>query len=386
MSPSVSDESWLTIDDWWGSFKRNRPLILEPPHIRELETTQMEWRWGEIDNLWETFEGDHEIIFTGEQTRALDNHWKEAAWGEVDDFWDSYIQEQWTEIAELQVLLSSLDDVWSDGASSFNDDPLAANSRPEGRFEGPLRPSADEEDWSQWLAHLLRTSNGAFVRDFLGSPNRPPDSVRREVVFFDEESNRRVDILVEYEETAVSIEVKKGDKHYGKTPHTAYLTERHDPRTWSHILLLQKDNLPWLRYSFDGRLDDTEEHNLTIRSEQYPDIEVRYWQDVSRSLRRILVNGGEPDSHWEASAYLFITLIEQRLLGFRSQPFPGPNPATNASNTVTGDTGSESGKTADTPGSEAFASKTELLPLVTSDPAAQIEYLQSVLREDYDHE
>ena len=372
MLPSVSDGDWSVIDSWWGHFRQERRLILAASHVRRMDSIWKTRNWKSVDSLWDAFEADHELLLAEQHIRELGDDSIADGWTAVDDLWDGYADHQQTDLAELQELMAVLSNAWTDGSSQFDADPLSTNWRPESKYEGPLRTNIDEEDWSQWLAHLLRTSTGEFAQAFLGTPNRPPDRVRREVVFFGEQSNRRADILVEYEDTAVSIEVKNGDDHYGKTPHTAGLIERHDDRDWSHILLLQKDRLPRLRQTFEENLDLSEEEAPTIRSDQSADIDVRYWQDVSRVLRRMLLDGSEPDSHWEASAYLFITLIEQRVLEFHSGSF---------FNLASG-----SGTNTDTAGTDKGSVSKDLHRLVAVEPSAQIDYLRSVLKEDHENE
>ncbi|EJN59705.1 hypothetical protein HSB1_18630 [Halogranum salarium B-1] len=329
-----------------------------------MEDTWKERNWEDVDYFWDGFKTDHELLFVEQQIRELERTSNEDAWGAIDELWDSYAEHQQTELKELQELMETLGAVWSDEGSQFDSDPLTTNWRPESKYEGPLRTTVNEEDWSQWLAHLLRTSTGSFSQALLGTPNRSPDRVRREVVFSDGQFTRRIDILVEYEDTAVSMEVKNGDTNYGKTPQTAGLVERDDTRDWSHILLLQENKLQRLRQSFGETLDESTERRPTIQSEGYPDIDVRCWKDVSRLLRQMLLDDREPGSHWAASAYLFITLIEQRILELHSFAFVSSPSVTDSDTTAT----------------------TDLHRLVAVEPAAQINYIRFLLQKDYTHE
>lgn len=363
LSP-VSVDDWSTVDIWWGDFKDSRSQILAPSAISKMPGVATGQHWGSVDDLWNAFEADHETVFADSAVRGILDDTAADAWNGVDEFWDSYAAQQRADLRELQEVMAAVRAAWRNGASRFDDDPLTTNWRSESQYEGPLRTSVNEEDWSQWLAHLLRTSSGAFAHELLGVPNRPPTTVRREVVFFGDDTRRRVDILVEYEDRGVSIEVKRGDEHYWKTPETAGLVEQADVRDWSHVLLLQEKQRSRLQQTFGSDLKRTKNGSMRIRSGQSNDIDVRYWRDVSRVLRRILMAGREPDSHWEASAYLFITLIEQRILGLHSFSFVDPTTAD----------GIESARTAD------------IQRLVVADPIAQIEYLESVLQEDDNHE
>lgn len=314
--------------------------------------------WSSVDSLWNAFEADHELLFIKKQNWKLSDRSEADAWATVNDFWNSYAEQQQDDIVELQDMMADLRETWANGASAFDEDPLLTNSGPKSQYQGPLQTTANEEDWSQWLAHLLRTSSGAFPHQILRTSNRSPTRVRREVVFFSNNSQRRVDILVEYEDIGVSIEVKQGDENYGKTPEAASLIEQNDHRDWSHVLLIQKEKLPRLQQTFGHELDQSEKGPPTIRSDQSADIDVRYWRDVSRILRRILLNGCESNNHWEASAYIFITLIEQRVLGFQSFSFLN----------------------------SATAFRTGVHRLVAAEPNLQIDYLRSILHENHNHE
>jgi hypothetical protein len=364
MSPPVPVDDWPAIDSWWGNFRQDQPLVLAPPSISEMPDVVRVGDWNTVDPLWDAFEEDRELRFAEQHVWELSDDVEQDGWETVDDFWASYGGQQQDHLLELQELMADLREEWTAGASPFDEDPLTTNWRSESQYEGPLRATINEEDWSQWLAHLLRTSSGPFAHELLGTPDRPPANVRREVVFFGSDSQRRVDVLVEYEALGVSIEVKQGDEHYEKTPETAGLVERNDRRDWSHVLLLQKDKLPRLQQAFGDEFDRSKEGPPTIRSDHFPDVDVRYWRDVSRVLRRMLLDGREPSSHWEASAYLFITLVEQRVLGLHSFSFV--NPATAASSDT--------------------APATDIHRLVVAEPDVQIDYLRALLEEDDNNE
>ncbi|MCU4802388.1 hypothetical protein OB920_18590 [Halobacteria archaeon HArc-gm2] len=355
LSP-VSADDWPEIDSWWGTFQQGKPFIFAPSSIRKMPEVARDHHWSTVDTLWDALETDHEWLFADQSIRKLSDDPAEDAWETVDEFWNRYAELQQNDLRELRKLMVELREAWTDGASQFDEDPLSADWRSVSQYEGPLRTTVTEEDWSQWLAHLLRTSSGPFAHELLGTPNRSPNSVRREVVFFGNNSQRRVDILVEYEDIGVSIEVKRGDEHYGKTPETAGLVERRDHRDWAHFLLLQEDKLSRLQQTFGDAIERSADGLATIRSDQSADIDVRHWQDVSRVLRWMLIEGREPDSHWEASAYLFITLIEQRILGLHSFSFVDP-------------------------ASAETAPATDVHRLIAAEPDEQIDYLRAVLAE-----
>lgn len=364
MSLPVSGNDWSEMDSWWDAFTGDRQMILTATQVKRIDQAWKRRHWESVDQLWDGFEADHQLYTTDQFTQRLDQGPKSTTWQVIDPLWASYLEDHQSELVELHRLLGAVSDVWQDGASPFNDDPLAADWRSQSSFEGPLRRAVNEEDWSHWLAHLLRHSAGAFPAALLGTPDRAPDRVRREVVFYGERSDRRIDILVEYEGAPVSIEVKTGDEQYGKTPHTAALIEQHDDRDWSHILLVQRSKHSKLQSTFGDEMVDPPDERPVIRAGDSPEITVRFWQDVSRVLRRLLVQGREPDSHWQASAYLFVTLIEQRLLGFHPVSELCPDDAS-AGGRIAG---------------------TDLHQLTAVDPTAQIEYLQRVLTEQDTYE
>lgn len=88
---------------------------------------------------------------------------------------------------------------------------------------------------------------------------------------------------------------------------------------WHHVFLLPVSKREALRQSFEGQLLETDD-GTKIWSERSTDIEVIYWLDVGRAIRETLLSDINGDAHWEASAYLFCTLIEQKLARFVPKP------------------------------------------------------------------
>lgn len=363
MLPNVVADDWPNIDDWWGSRTSTHSVRYAPAHLRAVEPTARTDDWESVDGLSDGFETDHEPLFTSSSLRAVTDSPMADAWSTVDPFWDGYAAEQLPELRQLQDLLTTVRDRWDTSPSTFDADPLTANWEPSSQFEGPLRSTVDEEDWSQWLAHLLRTSAGPFIAELFGLPERSPETVRREIVFSADDVTRRIDILVEYPDAAASIEVKNGDTNYGKTPETARLVEREDRRDWTHVLLLQQSKEPRLQQTFGDSLVTNKAARPTIQSNVGPPVEVCYWQDISHALRRMLTEGCEPDSHWQASAYLFVTLIEQRILNLHSVEVIDPET-----------------------GIDGVSPAKDLHRLVAIEPERQIDYLQTLLAEDTKHE
>lgn len=247
----------------------------------------------------------------------------ELQWQDIDPWWDRYVRGQEADLLELREVITDLNAEWAASDCIFDRDPLCEAWEQDDLKSGPLRPN-QEENWSHWLAHLIRSSAGEFNRELFGQQfNQAPESVRRERSLRDEEEHdRRVDIIVEFADRAVSIEVKKGDEHYGKTPQTAALTEKHHRRNleWTHLLLLPKSKIEALQSAFGDSLAESGANRPTITPDKtnQNSISVVYWRDVSRALRRTLINANEPATHWEASAFLFIILIEQKICQFHS--------------------------------------------------------------------
>jgi len=189
----------------------------------------------------------------------------------------------------------------------------------------PLR-TYQEENWSQWLAHLLHSAPPEFLTNLFGEDyDRQPNSVEREVYLPDREgTSRYADIVLFYKDRGLSIEVKKGDKHYSKTIDTASLIESHYAKDWEHVLLLPKYKSNALRRSFTEELEDSDKSQLVIRSDESKDIKVLYWREISSAIREELQSDSESDPHWDASDIYSVLLSSERLLDLlRSRPWTG---------------------------------------------------------------
>jgi len=216
-------------------------------------------------------------------------------------------------------VLEQINDIWAASNTRFDDDPLATNWTAHSNTRGPLRPN-QEENWSQWLAHLLRGNDGVLLGELFGRYNSVPESVEREVYLPDSDApDRYADILVFDDNLGISIEVKKGDEHYKKTTHTAGLVEEHFARDWTHILLVPGYKRPALQSAFEDTIETATEDRSQIQSEQSRPVSIVFWREISEAIRRILLSERTVSPHWEASAYLFCTLIEQKLLEFNPQ-------------------------------------------------------------------
>lgn len=246
-------------------------------------------------------------------------------WDVIDQWWDEYVQDQESGLIELRELVGVLNQRWERSSSSFDEDPLVADWTESHPQAGPLRTN-QEENWSQWLAHLIRDSSGEYTAKLFDSLfDSAPTHVRCERAYHDEDlHDRRVDILAEFESRGVTIEVKIGDEHYGKTPQTAYLTEKHHQRDldWTHYLLLPQSKQDVLQSVFGNQMSDPESDRPTINANRSEacDITVLYWSEIAQTLRRTLLSDTEPSGHWNASAYLFTTLIEEQIQRFYALP------------------------------------------------------------------
>lgn len=100
-----------------------------------------------------------------------------AQWRAVDDWWKQVSITNTETVADLQALFEALNERWRDSPACFDRDPLCA----EWRDDGPLR-TAQEENWSQWLAHLYDTAPSSFITDLFGvSVTESPTRVQCEV-------------------------------------------------------------------------------------------------------------------------------------------------------------------------------------------------------------
>jgi hypothetical protein len=278
--------------------------------------------WSCIDSWWDSYVQNNEVALVEQElAREVESYWAVEDIQEMDEWWDSYTQVLEEDMSKLRKEFEKANRVWEKGDSVFDTDPLSGGWV---SSSGPLRTNR-EENWSQWLSHLLRSSDD-FADELFGDDfDSRLEQVRREVQFQDEDlHSRRVDILLEFRGHGISIEVKKGDENYGKTTQTAELVEKKDARRreWSHFLLLPKHKKRRLKKSFGDSLEDNSGKRPKIHSDNYPDVEVMYWRDITRVLRRVLSSSEvETSEIWEASAYTFINLIEQNICGFYTNSF-----------------------------------------------------------------
>ena len=172
----------------------------------------------------------------------------------------------------------------------------------------PLRLKR-EEDWSDWLGWLFSTSTkGELARILLGGElSWPARSLRTPEVLREdpsEDQERRADILLLWQpRLGIHIEVKVGDKQFGKTLETGRkLQAKHDVREWRNYILIPDESL--------GAWDESAKSEASGKRE----VEVLSWKDVARGLRSCLWSKRE-SSVWRTWAWTFCGAVEQRLLG-----------------------------------------------------------------------
>ena len=272
---------------------------------------------------WEVYTEDRSLVRIDDGTARLADKWSEDVWSDLEPWWGSYVERQREEARELYQYLDRLGELWINSECSFDTDPLTVDWTSDRDIRGPLRPN-QEENWSRWLADVLRTAPDRLGIELFGEAfEGEPTNVRCEEYLpatLSSEPYRYADILCIFSRNGISIEVKKGDENYEKTTHTARLIEeKHSRYDWDHFLLLPKKKMYALRQSFKDDLEDTADRTILESGRSGP-ISVIYWQDISASIRNTLLHGEAPNQHWEASAYLLCTLIEQKILGYIPQP------------------------------------------------------------------
>lgn len=272
-----------------------------------------------MDSWWGPY-ADLGVLKTA-TTDSLDDQSMEQGWAELETWWDTYSKTRRDDIAELDRLLKESNVLWDRRDGPFDADPLSVEIDTTVGAGRPLTPGR-EEDWSDWLAQLLRADSGEFHRELFGEPfDAAPQRVEREAHFPNPSGkDRYADILAHHGSVGISIEVKIGDTHLKKTTDTTGLIEDQHYGDWRHYLLLPEDDLWAVHESFDvdGTAGDGERG--TIPSAVSEEIEILYWSDVSRALRTVLIDGNAQTPHWAASAYLFCARIEHDRLGFTPQP------------------------------------------------------------------
>ncbi len=172
----------------------------------------------------------------------------------------------------------------------------------------PLRLSR-EEDWSDWLAHLLEHARDAELAARLFAKQGEArvwkvSRCEREVTAGD----YRADLVVELEdETWLHLELKVGDLRLDKTVATGdQLRRRASGMCRGDWLLLPDEDVDQWR-------------KLLAQDAAFKGITIITWHDVARALRGAALAPGV-ETVWRAWAYTFLGAVEQHLLGFAPIP------------------------------------------------------------------
>lgn len=277
--------------------------------------------WLEIDPWWETYVTTYSPVRIDREVLILDRRWDESLVSSLDPWWTEFERDQERHLRKLRGLFHELDRLWEESRSQINTDPLAVDWQSSVPMHGPLRPNV-EENWSQWLGHLLRSSTILVQSAFGVDVDSLPHRVHREEILSNPSGhNRRPDILAQYNGIGVHIEVKIDDINYRKVAHTARLVERYYPDLhWHHLLLIPGRNDWILDTTFDEDELAIEDEWLTIRIDEHPMVRVSYWEDVGKAIRLLLLENGFSGDHLRSSAFVFCTLIEQKILRYILRP------------------------------------------------------------------
>ena len=171
----------------------------------------------------------------------------------------------------------------------------------------PLRLSR-EEDWSDWLIHLISESQTGYFSSHLfpienttENDYSRPSYVGREVSY----KGYRADIIIKWNNNIYShIEIKIGDENLVKTYGTSEAMRSYykvpKNKWYDFIIILESQVEDWV--------------NIENR-EKYP-IQYLIWNDVAITLRKSILISNESLS-WKVWAYSFLGAIEQKLLYFK---------------------------------------------------------------------
>ena len=315
MGHILKPSTWYSVDTWWESFVKTELVVRTVDRTRRLDDRWVLEKWNTMEPWWDAYVESASPAEWDTTAATVDSRVLDGAWEDLDPWWTAFSAVREADVADLQDVLERSNREWERLESRFDVDPLATDWTPRPDTPGPLRPN-QEENWSQWLTHLLRNPPNGFLDAVFDADdvNGNPEAVRREVHFPDPtDSDRYADILVSDDNQGSSIEVKWNDEHYWKTLHTAALIEADDTRTWQHFLLAPRYKDRAVRQTFGDDISDSDGRPV-ISVAGYPPITVLHWREISTALRSVVKAGEVRDGHWAASAYLFCTLIEQKIL------------------------------------------------------------------------
>lgn len=314
----VTTGDWTALDTWWASRVESDQSSLFDTASIEVDPGSLDAQWTAIDGWWDsTLHSERSVLIDGAE--SIDSGWLSELWPELEPWWETYRVARQEDVTELLAELDAADDAWAASKSRFDADPLSVDWQSAHGSTGPIRLSR-EEDWSYGLAHLLRSGDGELLTELFGELGRVTSVETEAHLPGGDDTTRYEDILVTSPDGGISVEVKIGDTNLRKTLDTAALVEQHYHGDWTHVLLVPEYQLPDLRATFGEGLSESDSGPPMIESARSGNIQVRYWREVSAALRTRLQCDGELSPHWAASAYVFCTLIEQRILGLVPRP------------------------------------------------------------------
>ena len=173
----------------------------------------------------------------------------------------------------------------------------------------PLR-LAREEDWSDWLTHLISESQTGYFSSYLfcientaQNDYSHPSYVGREVSY----KGRRADIIIKWNNDIYShVEIKIGDENLTKTYDTAEVMRKYynTPKNkWYDFIII-----------LDSQIKDW--NNIDNSKKCY--IKYLTWNVVAIILRKSILISNESLS-WKVWAYSFLGAIEQKLFYFKNK-------------------------------------------------------------------
>jgi len=182
----------------------------------------------------------------------------------------------------------------------------------------PLRLTR-EEDWADWLAHLIQTSEtGNFSRYLLQIDNITSYSKPVRVLREDMCRQYRADLIIEWQKQKFThIEVKIGDMHLVKTfPASEVFQEKYQVKNenWTNYILLLSEQVP-------------EWENIATNITSDIQIKAITWEEVCIALRKALIK----DEHltWKVWAWSYLGAIEQLIIGYKGYQLPSHKPGEN---------------------------------------------------------
>ncbi len=240
---------------------------------------------------------------------------------------DSRESATWTSVAKWVVTLNrALGETWSElklELEIWNRLLGALGGDPSARDWSDFRPlhMRREEDWSDWLQHMLRhAATDVFASTLFGHSAPGASKSRLSEVHREqstEDGERRADLVIFWNpEEASTVEVKILDQEFAKTFDTCsrLIRDHAAVKTWTHFILLPGSELEkWQKCCSQS----VAQRNLSIHA--------LTWEQVALGLRVALLSEAE-SLPWQIWALTFCGVIEQRLLRYPCANLEPSNP------------------------------------------------------------